>query len=187
MELIHYPNPVLRKRAAPVASIDDGVRSRVSDMFQIMYRERGVGLAAPQVGWSVRLFIMNALGEPDPPDPAGEKVFINPEIILAEGELLDEEGCLSIPLVRGKVLRSQRVKVRALGLDGQPFEQELQDLGARAVEHELDHLDGILFISRLGAAERLQVGRQLKKLEKEYKQKKVLGAGPAGRTLLSPK
>jgi peptide deformylase len=174
MDLIYYPNPILRKRASPLPEITDAVRQRVTEMFPLMYKERGVGLAAPQVGWSVRLFTMNALGEDD---PTGEKVYINPEIVRAEGEVLDEEGCLSIPDVRGKVLRSRLIVIRALDLQGKSFEEELQDLEARVVQHELDHLDGILFVSRLSASERLLVGKSLKKLEKEYKSSVALRAG----------
>lgn len=166
MDLVFYPNPVLKKRAEPLPAVDEDVLRRVADMFQVMYAEGGVGLAAPQVGWSVRLFVMNSTGEPD---PAAERVFIDPEIVRAEGEVLEEEGCLSIPKVRGKVLRSERVTLRARDLDGNPIEAELEDLEARCVQHEIDHLDGILFVSRLSPSEKLRVSRELKRLEKEYR------------------
>lgn len=168
MQLVLYPAPVLRRRAEPLSGFDDDVRSRVREMFELMYREKGVGLAAPQVGWSARLFVMNPAGEPDPEE---ERVFVHPEVVQAEGEVLDEEGCLSIPEVRGKVKRNRRVVLRALDLNGVPFEETLEDLEARVVQHELDHLDGILFVSRLSASDRLRAGRQLKKLEKDYKNK----------------
>jgi peptide deformylase len=174
MQLVFYPNPVLRKRAQPVAGVDDEVRARVQEMFEVLYREQGVGLAAPQVGWSVRLFVTNVRGERD---PATERVFVNPEILRGDGEVLDEEGCLSLPEVRGKVLRKQRVLIRAQDLEGNSFEEELTDLEARVVQHELDHLDGILFISRLSASDRLRAGKQLKKLEKDYKDSPAVGAG----------
>lgn len=144
---------------------------KVREMFDIMYREKGVGLAAPQVGWSARLFVVNAKGEPD---PAAERVYINPEILPAVGpleEITEEEGCLSIPGVRGKVTRHRSLRVRALDLSGKPFEEDLFDLPARAFQHELDHLDGILFITRLGVTERMLAGKALKKLEKEYKER----------------
>ena len=174
MELIYYPNPVLRKRALPLETIDDEVRERVAEMLSIMYRERGIGLAAPQVAWSVRLFVMNTRGETD---RDGEKVFIHPEILRAEGEVLDEEGCLSIPEVRGKVLRSEKVLVRALDPEGNAFQDELTDLEARVFQHEYDHLDGILFLSMLSASDRLLVGKELKKLEKEYKKTQGVKVG----------
>ena len=169
MEVIHYPNPLLKKRAAPLSPPDTSgsLRDRVAEMFEIMYLEKGVGLAAPQVAWSVRLFVMNPGGEED---RSGERVYINPEILLCEGEVVDEEGCLSIPGVRGKVARGEHVVVRALDLDGKPFEVDARDLEARVIQHELDHLDGILFITRLSSMEKLQAGKALKKLEKEYKE-----------------
>ena len=175
MELVIYPDPILRKRAAPIPAIDDAVRERAREMFEIKYRERGVGLAAPQVGWSARLFVLNPTGDPEHPE--GERVFVNPGLLRVEGEILDEEGCLSIPEVRGRVLRSEKVVLRAQGLDGLTFEAELDGIGARAVQHEIDHLDGILFISRLGPTDRLRVGGQLKKLEREYKRKAMLRSG----------
>jgi peptide deformylase len=167
MELVLYPAPVLRRRADPIAAVDAEVRERARRMFEIMYRERGVGLAAPQVGWSARLFVVNPTGEPD---PVLERVYINPEIRIAEGEVVAEEGCLSIPGVRGKVARSERVVVRALGLDGQVFEEDVHDLHARAIQHEIDHLDGILFITRLNATDRMAAGKALKELEKKFKE-----------------
>jgi peptide deformylase len=166
LELVLYPDPVLRRRATPIARVDDEVRDRVRRMFEIMYEERGVGLAAPQVGWGERLFIVNTLGDPE---EGAERVYINPEVDLPQGEDVDEEGCLSIPGVRGKVERHFRVRVRALDLDGNPFEEEVEDLHARVVQHELDHLDGLLFIARLGSAERLLANKVLKQLERDYK------------------
>ena len=172
MELVLYPNPILRKRALPLRAVDDDVRQRAREMFDIMYREEGVGLAAPQVGWSVRLFVLNSLGEED---RSGERAYINPELALPPEpveEDVDEEGCLSIPGVRGKVARHRRLVVKALDLTGAPFEEDISDLHARVVQHELDHLDGILFITRLSASDRLLAGKALKKLEKEYKDQK---------------
>jgi len=170
LDLVLYPDPVLRRRAAPLAKIDDQVRRRVGDMFTILYREKGIGLAAPQVGWSTRLFIVNITGEPD---PAQERVYVNPRILTREGEIREEEGCLSIPEIRGLVTRSQRVVLQAQDLKGQLFEEEAVDLRARAFQHELDHLDGILFITLLSSTDRLQVNKALKKLESEYTERTV--------------
>ncbi len=164
MKLRIYPDPILLRRAAPLKRIDARVRERVEEMFRVMYEEGGIGLAAPQVGWSVRLFVVNLAAEPGEGE---ELVYINPRITGAEGETVEEEGCLSIPDIRGKVARSQRVHVTAQGLDGEVFEQDVEDLHARAVQHELDHLDGILFIQRLGATEKLLIRSKLKKLAKE--------------------
>lgn len=165
LEIVHYPDPVLRRRAALVQKIDDEFRERVQEMFSVLYKEKGVGLAAPQVGWSARLFIVNTTGEPDPRE---ERVYVNPRILDADGEVRAEEGCLSIPDIRGVVSRSRKVRVRAQDLHGNFFEEDAVDLGARAIQHELDHLDGILFISRLSATDRFLISRSLKKLEKEY-------------------
>jgi peptide deformylase len=166
MELVLYPDPILRKRAQPISGVDPDVQERARAMFEVMYRERGVGLAAPQVAWGARIFVINTKGEPD---PAEERVYINPEIVLAEGETSDEEGCLSIPGVRGKVVRSERVVVRALDLGWRSFEEDVTGLHARAIQHELDHLDGILFITRLSASDRMSAGKVLRQLEKDFK------------------
>jgi len=168
LKLILYPDPILKRRAAPVATIDDEVRGRVREMFEILYREKGVGLAAPQVGWSVRLFIANPTGEPN---AEGERVYINPRILAAEGEIREEEGCLSIPEVRGIVGRSRKVVVSAQDLGGVAFKEEAEDLKSRVIQHELDHLDGILFISRLSSLDRLRVNKELKQLERRYSAK----------------
>jgi peptide deformylase len=170
MQLVLYPHPILRKRAAPIQTVDATVLQRAREMFEVMYQESGVGLAAPQVGWSARLFVMNALGEEH---ASGERLYINPEVVVPEGdveELSDEEGCLSIPDVRGKVIRHQRILVRALDAEGKPFDEEVTDLPARVIQHELDHLDGILFITRLNTSDRMLAGKTLKRLEKEYKE-----------------
>ncbi len=172
MELVLYPDPILRQVAKPVTRVDDAVRTRVAEMFEIMYANRGVGLAAPQVGWSERLFIINVTGEPD---PEFERVFINPELTVSRdvAEESDEEGCLSIPGVHGNVARRQCVLVSALDLDAQRFKEEIYDLDARVVQHELDHLDGILFITRLGTSDRMQSAKTLRQLEKDYKRRLV--------------
>jgi peptide deformylase len=174
MEVLHYPNPLLRKRALPLEAFDQKVRDRAEEMFQVMYREGGVGLAATQVGWMGRLFVINLEG---PDDTSGERVYVNPRILDARGEDVDEEGCLSIPEVRGRVKRHAALRVEARDLDGRVFQEELEGLAARAFQHELDHLDGILFIVRLGSAERLLLRKSLKRLEQEYrKQRKGLTA-----------
>lgn len=169
MQLVYYPDPILNKTSKPVTHVDEEVRRRVTEMFAIMYAEGGVGLAAPQVGWSVRLFITNVYGESK---PEFERVYINPELVTDRDvtEVRDEEGCLSIPGARGKVLRYEHMTVRALDLQAREFEEEVSDLQARVVQHENDHLDGILFVTRLSITDRLQVGKTLKKLAKEYRE-----------------
>jgi len=165
MQLVFYPDPILRRRAAPLQSVDAEVQARAKEMFRIMYDERGVGLAAPQVGWSVRLFVMNPAGAEE---PERERVLINPVILEREGSVTDEEGCLSIPDVRGRVERASRIVVESQDLDGNRKQEVFEDFEARIIQHEFDHLEGILFISRLSEAERLASRRNLKKLEKDY-------------------
>jgi peptide deformylase len=174
LKLVLYPDPVLKKRAAEIAEIDDRVRERAAEMLELMYEEAGVGLAAPQVGWSVRLFVMNAeLEQPS----EGERVFVNPRIIeRGDDEESDEEGCLSIPDIRGKVCRSSSIVISAQNLDGETIEAELSELPARVFQHEFDHLDGILFIRHLSATEKLFAKKVLRRLEKEYKERERLAA-----------
>ena len=164
MEILKYPDPFLRQRCKELPEITDEDRDRVRQMFETMYAAHGVGLAASQVGWDARVFVQNVTGEPD-----GEEVHCNPEVVETEGELDDEEGCLSIPGLRAKVVRAQKIVIRSTGLDGQPQEVCHVDLAARAVQHEIDHLDGILFIQRLRPADRIRSRRLLKDLEREYR------------------
>ncbi len=172
MEIVNYPDPILRRQAVPLTHLDQDTRRQVAAMFELMYAHRGVGLAAPQVGWSVRLFVVNPSGEPD---PELERVYINPQVVTdpAGEQDVEEEGCLSIPGVHGRVRRHTKVHIKALDLNAQPFEEDLTDLPARIVQHENDHLDGILFISRLSPGERLQLGKALKKLEAEYRDRRA--------------
>ncbi len=168
LKLVLYPDPILRKRAAPVERIDQELRDRVAEMFEVMYNEGGIGLAAPQVSWSHRLFVLNIEADPEEGE---EKVYINPQIVSEEGEVTEEEGCLSIPEIRADVTRSESVKVRAQGLDGAWFTEEADDLLARAIQHENDHLDGILFIHRVKATDKLLIKKDLKKLEQEARER----------------
>ncbi len=164
MEILRYPDPFLRKRVKELPEITDEDRGKIRQMFETMYAAHGVGLAATQVGWDARVFVHNVTGEPE-----GEEVHVNPQVVETVGEVDDEEGCLSIPGLRAKVVRAQEVLVRSTGLDGQPQEVRHVDLAARAVQHEIDHLDGILFIQRLRPSDRIRSRRLLKDLEREYK------------------
>lgn len=167
MELVLYPDPVLVRRAPPLQRIDDEVRECARAMLELMYRESGVGLAAPQVGWNTRLFVMNPEG---PENREAERVFINPRILGASDEKdVEEEGCLSIPDVRGRVTRSVSVEVEAQDLAGELFRERIRELPARIVQHEYDHLDGILFIKLLSPGEKLLVRKTLRRLEREYR------------------
>ena len=156
-----YPDPVLRQRCAPVDRFDDELRLLASDMVATMHAAPGVGLAAPQVGDGRRLAVVDlSVGE----DPAQLHVLANPRILETEGSESEVEGCLSIPDVSDKVDRPQRVRVAAQDLDGEPLELAAEGWLARAICHEIDHLDGVLFIDHLRGLRRDRVRRQLKKL-----------------------
>jgi len=164
MEILKYPHPFLRRRCKETMEIDASAVQRVQDMFRIMYQSNGVGLAAPQVGWDARLFVANATGKPE-----DAMVFINPRIVSKQGTVTQEEGCLSIPGVWGKVIRAEQVHVQAFDLQGESLEIETAGLLATIVQHESDHLDGVLFITKLTQASRIAVKQQLKEMEEEFR------------------
>lgn len=161
MEIVKYPAPVLETPGKKIAEITDEIRERVREMFAVMYEARGVGLAAPQVGWGVRIFVCNRTGDPEETDE--ELVLVNPEIVQRSGREIGEEGCLSFPGLTVHVARATRVKVRFVNLDGETCELETDDpFLARILQHENDHLDGILFITRMTPADRLSAPVQKK-------------------------
>ena len=171
LDIVHYPDPVLYRVADPIApeAIDDKLAETVEEMFGVMYSLRGVGLAAPQVGISKRLFIVNVQQSPDPDENRlSEIVFINPEILSATGEQIGEEGCLSIPQVLGKVTRANQIAVRYTDLSGKQHQIEATGYLARAIQHENDHIDGKLFIDYLSEAEKAMAEGRLKELRRIY-------------------
>lgn len=153
-------DPILRERTSPVTEVTESLRSLAADMFQTMYAAEGIGLAAPQVGRSARVFVMDVDENP--------MVMINPEIIERDGSDRAEEGCLSIPEIFGDVDRATRIVARALDVDGTQFEIELTDLAARCVQHELDHLDGKLFIDYMSLIKRKFTARKWEKEAANY-------------------
>ncbi len=161
--IVKFPDPILQRPAAPVTEFDDALRKLVADMFESMYAAQGIGLAAPQIGIGKRITVIDVSNQKEPKD---KLVLINPEITLHEGKQLEEEGCLSLPDIREKVRRSARVMVRAQDEHGTWSEREGTELLARAFQHELDHLDGILFIFRVSALKRDLVLRRIRKLQR---------------------
>jgi len=156
-----YPDPVLRVKCREVTVFDAALRKLAADMVETMHAAPGIGLAAPQVGVEKRLAVLDlSVGE----DPKQIHVLVNPEIVHREGLETDVEGCLSLPGLTDKVDRPTKVRVKAVDLDGQPFELEAEDWLARALCHEIDHLDGILFVDHLRGLRRERAKRQLKKL-----------------------
>jgi len=162
-EIVKYPDPVLAKRGEPVTVFDDDLKTLVEEMFESMYAAQGIGLAAPQIGLSQRLTVIDVSFKKD---PEAKIVLINPEIIEREGQQYEEEGCLSLPEIRDKVKRAAKVKVRAQNTGGEWFEMEGEELLARAFQHEIDHLDGVLFIDRLSRLKKDLIVRKIKKLIK---------------------
>jgi peptide deformylase len=156
LEIKEYGEPVLREKALPVKEITPEILNFIKDMAETMYTDSGVGLAAPQVGVSKRIILVD--GEED-----GLIVLINPKIIQSEGEVVEEEGCLSVPGIYSKVKRSSKVTIKALNENGDPIEITKEGLASRALQHEIDHLDGILFVDRIGRMERQVLLNKLKK------------------------
>ena len=156
LEIKEYGEPILREKALPVKEITPEMLNLIKDMAETMYADSGVGLAAPQVGVSKRIILVD--GEED-----GLIVLINPMIIKSEGEVVEEEGCLSLPGIYSQVRRSSKVTVKALNENGDPIEITKEDLISRALQHEIDHLNGILFIDRIGRLERQVLLNKLKK------------------------
>jgi peptide deformylase len=163
LEIVKYPDPVLEQTAQPVTEFDDKLAKFVDDMFESMYTAKGIGLAAPQVGVSKRITVIDLSFKEDPEDKI---VLINPEIITRTGKQYEEEGCLSLPDIREKVARAAKVTVRAQDVKGEWFEIDGEELLARAFQHEIDHLDGILFFKRVSALKRDLILRRIRKLIK---------------------
>lgn len=156
-----YPDPVLRVRCPPVERFDAELRRLAEDMVETMHAAPGVGLAAPQVGVELRVAVVDlSVGK----DPEALLVLVNPELLEEEDRETEVEGCLSIPDLTDKVERSYRVRVRARDLEGEPFEVEAEDWLARAILHEMDHLDGVLFVDHLRGLRKERAKRALKKL-----------------------
>lgn len=162
LDILTYPDPRLRLKAAPVAGITDEIRRLAEDMTETMYKAPGVGLAAPQVGRSLRMLVMNPSG---PETPEDLRVFVNPELaLLGERILSPKEGCLSVPLdYRADVMRHERVLVRAQSLDGAVLEEEWEGFPAIVLQHEFDHLEGFLFIDHISRLRRSLFDARVKK------------------------
>jgi peptide deformylase len=166
LKIEKYPAPVLTQPGEPITEFDDDLRKLVADMFETVYAAQGIGLAAPQVGISKRLTVIDlSVGK----DPAQRLVLINPEVIFREGKLYEEEGCLSFPEIREKVTRAAKVRIRAQDEYGKWFEMDGEELLSRCFQHEIDHLDGILFTTRMSALKRDLTLRKIRKLQREGK------------------
>lgn len=172
LDILHFPDPRLRNVAQPVERVDDDIRQLVDDMFQTMYAAPGIGLAATQVNVDKRVIVIDVSEEKDQP-----LCLINPQILARDGVEEMEEGCLSVPGVFELVERADHVRIQALNRDGEQFELEAGDLLAVCIQHEIDHLDGKLFVDYLSPLKRARIR---KKLEKEQRQSQAGAESPSG-------
>ena len=161
LKILHYPEPVLSQKAEPVSEINDNIKKLAADMAETMYAAPGVGLAAPQVGISQRLIVLDCAGKDEPPNLIAA---VNPEIVEVEGECFEEEGCLSVPAYYARVKRNATVKVRFRDLEDRSVEMETDGLLAIAFQHEIDHLDGILFVDHLSSLKKGLFKKKYKKI-----------------------
>ncbi len=176
MQVLKYPHPVLFHKSKPLRRVDAELARWIEEMFELMYEHRGIGLAANQVGLPYRLMVVNL--KSDPAEKDDEHVFINPVVVRRSGSAEAEEGCLSFPDVNAPVTRPERVQVTAFNLRGEQVDYNLGGLFARAVQHEVDHLDGILFIDRLSPAALLSIREELEQLQADYTAGRLRGTLP---------
>jgi peptide deformylase len=167
LRVIHYPDPRLKEEATPIETVDDSVRALIARMKELMFESRGVGLAASQVGVTVRLFLASPMFDPD-----AVYVYINPKILSRDGTEPGEEGCLSFPGIYSKVKRAKTIVIEAQDQHGKVFRHEVSDLHARICQHENDHLDGILLVDRMGSVSKLSNRKALTELEEEFRSAK---------------
>jgi peptide deformylase len=166
LKIVLYPDPRLKKVSTPITTFDQPLHELALEMFNLMRQEKGVGLAAPQVGRNIRLFVMNATGEPQ-----DDRVYVNPILTDAAGDEEAEEGCLSIPELRINVVRSRSLRMQARDLEGNPLDQTADGYVARIWQHETDHLNGILLTDRMGPVAKIRNRGLLKELEDRFRKK----------------
>jgi peptide deformylase len=171
LKIITYPDPRLRKVSADVAIFDERLAALTRRMFELMREAKGVGLAAPQVGHNIRLFVMNHSGKPE-----DDRVYVNPVLSDAEGDEASEEGCLSLPKINVEVGRPKTVKMEAKDLSGNRVEQKETGYIARIWQHELDHLNGVLIIDKMGPTAKIENRKILKELEEKFESEHPVGA-----------
>lgn len=182
MQILQYPHPTLRYEAKPLRRVDAWLHKAVREMFELMYAASGIGLAANQVDLPYRLFVLNL--ESDPAAKDDELVFVNPVITNRKGSSEAEEGCLSIPGLYADVRRPEKVSLNAFSLSGEEVKLDLDGLFARAVQHELDHLDGVLFIDRLSPTAELEARDRLADFEELFLRQRERGELPDDETIL---
>jgi peptide deformylase len=176
LKIIEYPHPALRRPSKPLKRVDAELVGMIREMFALMYAARGIGLAANQVDLPYRLFVVNLSGDPEQPDQ--EQVFLNPVISGRKGSAEDEEGCLSLPGLYGQVKRPEKITLNAFTLGGEEVNAELDGMFARVVQHEVDHLDGVLFIDKLSPTALLASKESLEEFELHFSHQRQRGEIP---------
>jgi peptide deformylase len=181
LSIITFPHPTLRYQAKPLKRVDSLLSEIVARMFELMYEQRGVGLAATQVNLPLQIFVMNPAGRKE---EGNEWVFINPVVSRPRGSQIGEEGCLSLPKIYGNVTRAMTVHVSAFGIDGKEIDQDFSEYEARIIQHETDHLHGRLFVDRLTERDASKVREDLEAMQLEFRGRQKLGElGPEDQLL----
>jgi peptide deformylase len=175
-KIVHYPHPALRHKSQAVKSIDKELRLNIGEMIELMYKAKGLGLAAPQVALPYQLLVMNITG--DPTKPECEEVFINPRIVERKGFMEDEEGCLSFPGLYQNIRRAHTIKVQAYNMKGELVEKVVSEIESRAWQHEIDHLNGVLFIDMMGPVAKFAARASVKQFEKTFRTAQEKGEIP---------
>jgi peptide deformylase len=173
MKIVQYPHPALRWVTKPLTAIDQKVRDHAAAMLDLMYEAKGIGLATPQVALPYQMIVLNLTGDPEQRDQEG--VYINPVILERKGTIEGDEGCLSFPGLTQKIRRAKTVRVQAYNLKGEALEIQASELPARAWQHEVDHLNGILFIDKMGPIAKLASRTQLKEFERDFRRAQERG------------
>ena len=176
MEIVQYPHPTLRHTSKPLRRVDAELKKIIAEMFALMYQAKGIGLAANQVDLPLQFFIVNTAGTPGEGE---EMVFINPVLSKAKGSEEAEEGCLSIPGLYGKVMRPKQINLTAYDLQGKEINATLDGLLARVVQHEFDHLQGVLFIDRMSETAKVNAALMLEEFEIDFNSHRQLGQIPS--------
>lgn len=178
MKIVEFPHPSLRYKAKRLTAIDQRIRSYAAEMLDLMYEHRGLALAATQVALPIRLIVMNVCDKVEERDPAKAVAVVNPEILERKGSVEGEEGCLSFPGLYQKIRRAKTAKVVGFDLEGNMIEKTVNDLEARVWQHEIDHLDGTLFIDKMGPIAKLGSRTTLKDFERKFKKAQERGDIP---------
>ena len=163
LKIIHYPDPRLKKISAPVEKVDPQLKDLAAKMLELMREAKGVGLAAPQVGKNIRLFVMNPTGEPN-----DNRVYVNPMLSDPEGDEASEEGCLSLPQINAQISRNKSMRMQAVDLEGNKIDLVESGYVARIWQHEYDHLNGVLIIDRMGLGDKMKYRKALREMEEKW-------------------